>query len=172
MFLFDPTFGASFENCEAEVRRLMERAGAELLFCQKWDERRLAYRIQGRKRGVYVLTYFKAPSEKIASLERDVQLAENTLRVLVLRAEGVTTDAMEKALALGSERPGDDSGFDRPRDRRDGRDNRDNRDYRDNRDGGDRREGRRAPAPVGAAAGRPRGGDDTSGDEGSDDGDA
>ena len=49
MFLFDPNFGASFENCEKEVRRLMDRAEAELLFCRTWDERRLAYRIKGRK---------------------------------------------------------------------------------------------------------------------------
>jgi len=31
MYLFDPTFGASWENCEGEVRRLMDRAGAEII---------------------------------------------------------------------------------------------------------------------------------------------
>ncbi|MCH8966700.1 MAG: 30S ribosomal protein S6, partial [Planctomycetes bacterium] len=46
MFLFDPTFGSSFEDCETEVRRLMERAKGEILICRKRDERRLAYRIQ------------------------------------------------------------------------------------------------------------------------------
>ena len=99
MFLFDPTFGNSFENCEAEVRRLMERAEAEILFCRKWDERRLAYRIKGRKRGVYVLVYFKAEPAKIVGLERDAQLSENILRLLILCADGVTPEMMERAVA-------------------------------------------------------------------------
>jgi small subunit ribosomal protein S6 len=97
MFLFDPTFGSSFENCEKEVHRLMDRAQAEVILCRKWDERRLAYRIKGRKRGVYVLVYFKAPPDKIAPLERDVQLSEDVLRVLVVRADGLTREHMERA---------------------------------------------------------------------------
>ena len=98
MFLFDPTFGSSYENCEKEIRRLMERAQAEIILCGKWDERRLAFKIAGRKRGVYVLVYFKAPPDKIVSLERDVQLSEDVLRILVVRAEGLTRDQMERAL--------------------------------------------------------------------------
>ena len=98
MFLFDPTFGASFDACESEVKRLMDRAEAELLFCRKWEERRLAHRIKGRKRGVYVLVYFKAPADKITPLERDAQISENILRLLVLRADYVTAELMELAL--------------------------------------------------------------------------
>jgi small subunit ribosomal protein S6 len=113
MFLFDPTFGASFEKCEAEVRRLMDRAGAELMFCRKWDERRLAFRIRGRKRGVYALTYFKADPDKITPLERDAKLAENILRLLVLRADDVTPDFMERMVptrAADTAKPSDDAG--------------------------------------------------------------
>ena len=99
MFLFDPTFGESVENCEGEIRRLLERAQGELLFSKKWDERRLAYKLKGRKRGVYWLTYFKAPTDRIAGLERDCQISETVLRILVLRADGVTPDMMERAVA-------------------------------------------------------------------------
>ena len=99
MFLFDPTFATSFENCEGEIKRIMARAEAEIVFCRKWDERRLTYKIKGRKRGAYVLVYFNAPPGKIASLERDVLLSENVLRVLILRADGVTPDLMEKLAA-------------------------------------------------------------------------
>ncbi len=98
MFLFDPTFASSFEKCESEIHRLMERAGAELIICRKWDERRLAFRINGRKRGVYVLTYFKAPPEGAASLEHDAKLAENILRLLVLRADDLTREDMDAAV--------------------------------------------------------------------------
>lgn len=103
MFLFDPTFGATFENCEAVVRRLMDRAEAEILFCRKWDERRLAYRIKGRKRGVYVLVLFKAPANRIKPLERDAQINEEILRLLILRAEGVTPEALEQSISEKAE---------------------------------------------------------------------
>lgn len=98
MFLFDPTFGTNLEDCEAEIRRVMDRAEAEILFCKKWDERRLAYRIKGRKRGVYMLVYFKASSSKITPLERDVQLSEPILRLLVLRADDITAEMMEQTI--------------------------------------------------------------------------
>ena len=103
MFLFDPTFGNSFEKCEAEVRRLMERAEAELVFCSKWDERRLAYKIKGRKRGVYVLTCFNARSDKIVGLERDAKISEDILRLLVLRADEATPEILEQACAARGE---------------------------------------------------------------------
>ncbi len=108
MYLFDPTFGASFEQCEGEVRRLMDRAEAELLFCKKWDERRLAYRVDGRKRGVYVLTYFKSKPEAISGIERDAKLSEDILRVLILRADDVSKERMEQwGSTHGESRGGD-----------------------------------------------------------------
>ncbi len=115
MFLFDPTFGSSFDKCEAEIQRLMDRAEGEVILCRKWDERRLAYRIKGRKRGVYALTFFRAPAEKIVPLERDVQLSEVILRVLVLRAEDVTNEAMERAfVAWREDAPGPDGPAGKP----------------------------------------------------------
>lgn len=111
MFVIDPTFGANFETCEQEVKRLMERAGAELLFCKKWDERRFAYKVKGRKRGVYVLTFFNCAPDKIVGLERDVHISEDVLRVLVLRADYMTPDMMEQA-STPVAAVQDDSGYD------------------------------------------------------------
>ena len=137
MFLFDPTFAGSFENCETEIKRIMERAEAQIDFLRKWDERRLAYKLKGRKRGVYVLVYFKAPSSKITGLERDALLSENILRVLVLRADGMTPELMEKAAApraVESETGGEYDSRPEGRDFREGRGDRGDR--------GDRRGGR------------------------------
>lgn len=90
MFLVDVSLANDWSHAEAVIQRIMERAEAQLLFCRKWDERRLAYEIAGRKRGVYVLTYFKAPADNIGTIERDVQLSENILRVLVLQKNQLT----------------------------------------------------------------------------------
>lgn len=105
MFLFDPTFGADWQNVQAEMDRLMERCGGRIIVCGKWDERRLAYEIGGHKRAIYVLVYFEAEPDKLVGLERDVQLSEHVLRVLVLRVEHLSEDEMKEALAKPEPRP-------------------------------------------------------------------
>jgi len=97
MFLFDPTFAENYANVEKEVERIMQRAGAEIVLAGKWDDRKLAYEIKRRKRGYYVLVYFKAPPERIAGIERDCRLSESILRVLIVSAEGVSQEAMKRA---------------------------------------------------------------------------
>lgn len=165
MFLFDPTFGASFENCETEIKRLIDRAKGEIIVCKVWDERRLAYKINGCKRGVYVLTYINAPADSIGSLERDAKLSESILRLLVLRAEGMTPEAMEQVFVARKEeaRASDEYEEGRGRFRRDDRGDRGDRDRgdrgdRDRGDRGDRRPPRprdREPQPVAVSAAKP-----------------
>lgn len=96
MFLFDSSFATDMSKAEAEIRRILDRAEAEIVFCRKWDERRLAYDIKGQRRGTYVLTYFKCRPDTIAGIERDVRLSENILRLLVLQAEHVTPERMNE----------------------------------------------------------------------------
>ena len=96
MFLFDASFATDVSQAEAEIKRILDRAEAELVFCRKWDERRLAYEIAGRRRGTYMLTYFRCPAEALAGIERDAQLSEHVLRVLVLQADHVTPDQMNQ----------------------------------------------------------------------------
>ncbi len=115
MFLFDPTFGTDFGNVKAEIERIMKRAEGEIVFCEKWEERKLAYEIQGRKRGLYVLTYFKAPGDKIAGIERDARLSESILRILVRRADDLAREDMERFMpqARSSSEDESDSGDER-----------------------------------------------------------
>lgn len=80
MFLFDNAAVHEWAGMEAEVRRLCDRVGATLVACVKFDERKLAYEIKGRKRGTYVLAYFDAPPTKITEMERDATLSEVLLR--------------------------------------------------------------------------------------------
>jgi len=98
MYLVDLSLANDWSRAEAAIQRLMDRAGAKLLFCKKWDERRLAYEIQGRRRGAYILTFFKAPTTSIAGLERDVRLTDGFLRALILHREHMTE---EKIAELG-----------------------------------------------------------------------
>ncbi len=99
MFLFDPVVISDWEGVQAELNRMLDRASARVIALAKWDERRLAFEIRGRKRGIYVLTYFEADPNKIADLERDVRLSEAALRCLIIRVDHMTEDEMKEAAA-------------------------------------------------------------------------
>lgn len=102
MFLLNPAVAPDWPAGEAEIRRLLDRAQAKLLGMKRWDDRKLAYEISGHKRGTYGLVYFDAEGDKIGPLERDAQLSEAILRVLVLRVEGMTPEKIEQALATAA----------------------------------------------------------------------
>jgi small subunit ribosomal protein S6 len=99
MFVMDPASAPNWPTAESEINRILQRAGAKVLGLKNWGERKLAYPIGQHKRGLYVLTYFESTPDKIAGIERDVQLSEQTVRVLVLRRDEMTPELIEKALA-------------------------------------------------------------------------
>ena len=101
MFLFDPAAGSSLEAVQTEVDRLMTRADAEVIVTRRLEERRLTFEIDGRKRGLYVLTYFRAEGPKIGPLERDIRLSGSILRALILRADHVTEEVMHNVTLGG-----------------------------------------------------------------------
>lgn len=94
MFLLDAG-QPNFEEAIAPINTVFERNGVEPIQVKKWDERRLAYAIRGRRRGMYVLTYFKADPERIGDIERDVQLSDQIIRVLILAADHLSQEQMQ-----------------------------------------------------------------------------
>jgi small subunit ribosomal protein S6 len=90
LFLADSAAAtSSWEGLLATVNTIMSRAGAEVLSLEKWDDRRLCYPIEGRNRGCYLLSYFNADPTKIKGIERDVQISDDLLRVMILRADQI-----------------------------------------------------------------------------------
>jgi len=97
MFLVDSALAtADWDGILAAVRTILERAGADLVSMKKWDERKLAYTIRSKTRGTYILTYFRAEGPRISQIERDVRLSEKIMRALILRADHLTQDDLDK----------------------------------------------------------------------------
>ena len=96
MFLVEPGIATDWEAAKGMVETIMERAKAQLLICRLWDERRLAYPIKKQRRAAYIICYFRADGSTIGGIERDTQLSEHLLRVLVLRADHITDEELEK----------------------------------------------------------------------------
>jgi len=96
MFLVDSAKAADWDATKATLEDVLKRAGAEIVEMKKWDDRRLAYEIDGKARGAYILCYFKAGCEKIQDIEKAVQLSEQIMRVLILSTEQMTAEDMQK----------------------------------------------------------------------------
>ncbi len=88
MFLVDSALAtADWEGTLAVVDNILKRADAEVVAIRKWGERKLAYDIDHKTRGTYILAYFKADGRRIAGIEKDVLLSEKIMRVLILGTE-------------------------------------------------------------------------------------
>jgi small subunit ribosomal protein S6 len=97
LFLVDSGQAASdWDGIVEMIKRILERGNAEILSVRKWDERRLAYNIDGKERGTYILAYFNAPTAVISGIERDVRLSERIMRAMILRGDDITQADMEK----------------------------------------------------------------------------
>ena len=62
-----------------------------------WGKRRLAYAIDYKTEGWYVLVTMKAPAELPRELERNLQIYENVLRYLVVKLEEKRSNVKPRA---------------------------------------------------------------------------
>jgi small subunit ribosomal protein S6 len=105
MFLVDSSLAASdWDGIGKTITSLLERSGAEIVSLKRWDERKLAYDIQGKSRGTYILCFFRADGGKVQDIERDVRLSERIMRVLVLTAESREADVHKDTPATLAEK--------------------------------------------------------------------
>ncbi len=79
------------------LKEIFTRAEADVETLSKWDERRLAYDINGTRRGVYFLAVFNARGSQIANIERDCNLSETIMRQFILRADHMGDVELELA---------------------------------------------------------------------------
>ncbi|HLO40690.1 MAG TPA: 30S ribosomal protein S6 [Phycisphaerales bacterium] len=95
MFLLSQAVAADLGGAVDHIKDILGRGQAEILAMRKWDDRRLAYEIDGQKRGVYILVYFKAPNDQLGHIERDCNLSEKILRKMILRADHLSADEIQ-----------------------------------------------------------------------------
>ncbi len=100
MFLVDSTLAAAdWEGTLAVIENILKRADAEVVVMRKWSERKLAYDIDHKQRGTYILCYFKVDPRRVTGIEKDVQLSEKVMRVLILTTEDRPPEMVEQDIA-------------------------------------------------------------------------
>jgi small subunit ribosomal protein S6 len=124
MFILDSSkVAASWDGAVQHVHDILTKHKSEIVASRQWDERRLAYPIDGHKKGTYLLTYFKADGTQIRDISADCRLSDLVLRELILRvhpklADHLVNQAMTSTPGSSDEESRDDEHEERPRRRR------------------------------------------------------
>ena len=77
-----------------QIPNLVAKLGGEVLVSRLWNEQRLAYPIDGHKKGTYWLTYFRMDSSKLVEYNRELRISETALRTLTLKVDPRLVDAL------------------------------------------------------------------------------
>jgi ribosomal protein S6 len=115
MFLMDNRqANRDWEGSLEKVKSILTKYGAEIVRCDKWGERKLAYEIKGRRRGTYVLAYFNATGKTANEVYRECELSEMFLRAMVVKVEKIPPEELLKAPEELPVRRSSSYGDDRP----------------------------------------------------------
>ena len=98
MFLLDSgRYAQDPEGVEGEVKSILEKVGADLLVATPFQDGKLAYEIEGRRKGLHYLTFFKLDGAQVDELHRQCRLSELVLRLLVIQQDSRIFDATVEA---------------------------------------------------------------------------
>ena len=124
MFLLDSAkVAVSWDNSVQHVHDILTKHQAEIVASRQWDERRLAYPVEGHKKGTYLLTYFKVDGAQVKEIVADCHLSDVILRELILKhhpklVDHLVTQAMTSTPGSDEEVRREEDMDDRPRRRR------------------------------------------------------
>ena len=100
MFLLDnQAVRADWNAAKAVVTSLLSKHGGRVQTARRWDERKLAYPIRGRKRGTYLLVHFEQDGPGSQAVRRDLDIEERLLRYLILAVEALPAGELEASKA-------------------------------------------------------------------------
>ncbi len=78
----------------SRVTEMVQKSGGEVLASRLWNEQKLAYPIEGHRKGTYWLAYFRMDGTKLGEFNRACQLNDSILRQLVLKIDERLADAL------------------------------------------------------------------------------
>jgi small subunit ribosomal protein S6 len=106
MVILDPNkYAQDPGGMGAQVGNVVAKFGGEVLVSRLWQEQKLAYPIDGHKKGVYWLTYFRMDSSKLVEFNRELRINETIIRSMTLRVEPRLVDALVEHAKGGQRRP-------------------------------------------------------------------
>ena len=72
---------------QESVDSTVTKFDGEILVSRLWNEQKLAYLVDGHRKGTYWLSYIRIEGSRLVEMERAFQLNDNVLRSLTLRLD-------------------------------------------------------------------------------------
>ncbi len=95
MFLVNPNaYARNPGDVVKAVENTIKNAGGEILASRLWNEQKLAFPVEGHRKGVYWLTYFRMESTAIPKFRRNCHLQDLILRHLAIRIDPRLVDTL------------------------------------------------------------------------------
>jgi small subunit ribosomal protein S6 len=83
MFILDPDL--SDEEREKIIERVKNEIKGEVLNVEEWEKRKLAYKINRKTEGYYVVILFQTTGDTLKELDQFLKLQEGILRHTIIR---------------------------------------------------------------------------------------
>ena len=99
MFLVESTrFANDPEKVTNALLELIQKAGGTVEAHRPWQDGKLAYPINGRRKALHYLTYFRMPPAAMKDLDRACKLSDTVMRKLFVRHDKTLYDVMVQAV--------------------------------------------------------------------------
>lgn len=104
LFLLDSArFAADPDGTSQVVLNMLEKAGGTVVANLPWQDGKLAFPIEGHRKGLHYLAYFKMGGDGVSDVSRACKLSDVVLRQLIIKHPEALFDAMVGALGGGEE---------------------------------------------------------------------
>ncbi|MBE6429517.1 MULTISPECIES: 30S ribosomal protein S6 [Campylobacter] len=102
LFILKPTLTEDEVKVKADfIKEIITKNGGEIANVVEMGTRKLAYKIEKYERGTYFVIYFKAPTQLIAELVRNLRITEEVIRFLPVKYENKKEIAAWEKLSKG-----------------------------------------------------------------------
>jgi small subunit ribosomal protein S6 len=95
-------YGRDPGGVSGKIGETIEAAGGKMLASRLWSEQKLAYPINGHRKGTYWLTYFELSTDQLEGINRQFKLNDAVLRNLVLSVDERIADTLVQHAVQGS----------------------------------------------------------------------
>lgn len=100
MFLVDSgKFAMDPDGTVGAIMSVLKKAGATVVAHRPWQDGKLAYEINGMKKGLHYIVCFTMPGDGMKTLTRQCQLSETIVRNLVISQPREVFDATVAAIS-------------------------------------------------------------------------
>ena len=88
MYIINPTVLEEGRDAViAKVNEILTNAGATVAKTEKWGERKLAYPIDKKKTGFYVLVTLEMDGTNLVEVERRLNITEEVMRYIIVKKD-------------------------------------------------------------------------------------